>query len=59
MIPNPLDQNSEALVFYQNINDIRNLKLNNEVEAEYNEIRFKVMNFDLEKEKKFIIGCLK
>ena len=60
VVPNPLDHINEALIFFQNIADIKNLAIsNNLLNHEYTEIRFKVINSDLEKEKKFIIGCLK
>ena len=60
VVPNPLDHINEALIFFQNIADIKNLAISNSLlNHEYTEIRFKVINSDLEKEKKFIIGCLK
>ena len=60
VIPNPLESINETLIFFQNINEIKNLTLSSSLDIhEYIEIRFKVINSDLDKEKKFIIGCLK
>jgi hypothetical protein len=55
-----LNQNAEILIFFQSFGDIKNLTIVKGMEIhEYIEIRFKVITMDLEKEKKFIIGCLK
>ena len=43
LVPNPLDHINEALIFFQNIADIKNLAIsNNLLNHEYTEIRFKV-----------------
>lgn len=60
VLPNPLEHFNQALITYQPIKDINNLKLNKNFDKhEYNEIRLKLSSKDLEKDKKLIIGCLK
>lgn len=59
VIPNPLNHSLDTFIFYQNVNDIKNVSFYKGLEIhEYTEIRLK-MNDDIDKEKKFIIGCLK
>lgn len=60
VLPNPLSHLSETFIFFQNINDVKNLNLPKKTEIhEYNEIRLKIQSDDLDKEKKFTINCLK
>lgn len=59
ILPNPLNYMENTLVLYQSLTEIKNLRPNSNFDHDYIEIRLKLIQKDLEKDKFQILTCLK